>query len=589
MRRSLMLIFLALQSLLIGLILPAQVLGLLGIYRPALVIPAILLVTALTFWASVHYGWKFYLKIFPAFETNGRRAWLDAGIGLAAFVILTLLVILPVARWPFSPISETLHWDAGAYHFPKALELLNTGSARDFTISYGEYPFGYESLLTTAAMLDRSGTLFGAAHLLAVLYFVFTFWFLLRRLTGLPSGITFYFVAALSTAGVFLWVSRTPWFIYRYLIYTIGKNDLFLAACLLAVILHAPIGPRENQRAWFPLGMAFATFLAAATKPNGLLVSAPLWLMALVYLWRDISAERKLDPALPAIWRIFVNRIFILGLVILPGALWLVRNIIMQGYAFSPDVTRLQQWSILHNLTNPYFYKYIPPELIQILVIGGLTLLLSFFIKRLHWTLPATYAILLLTFAYTAQSGFYGSNQKPTDIGWRFGVPLITFSAILVVTWASPWINRLYAWLQRYRILQLLGILGILVLTGRYIWEFRGVLKVVPTNEIVLRDQFRDPVGVGSYHSPYDYIYQNVQHSVVWVENGLNYYAYGRDYTNSTTRSRKPDYVIVLQTAWWGGEPHYPELVTSPEWAQNFSIVYEDSEGRVYQRRSNAP
>lgn len=589
MRRSLIVLFLGLQSLLAGFILPAQVLGLLGIYRPALVIPSILLVTALTLWASLHYGWEFYQKVFPPLEINGRRAWLDAGIGLAAFVILILLVVLPVARWPFSPISETLHWDVGAYHFPKALELLNTGSANDFSISYGEYPFGYESLFSAAAMLDRSGHLFGAAQLLGVLYFVFAFWFLLRRFTGLPAGITFYFVAALSTAGVFLWVSRTPWFIYRYLVYTIGKNDLFLAACLLAVILHAPIGPRENQRTWFPLGMAFATFLAAATKPNGLLVSAPLWLITLFYLWRDISAEQKLQPANAPVWREFACRVLVLGLVILPGVLWLGRNFILHGYAFSPDVTRLQQWSILNNLTNPYFYNYIPPELIQILAAGGLTLLLSFVVKRIHWTLPAVYFILLFTFAYTAQSGFYGSNQKPTDIGWRFGLTLITFSAVLIVTWASPWLNKLYAWLHRYRVLQVLGLLAIVVLTGRYIWEFRGVLKTHPTHEIVLRDQFRDPVGVDGYHSPYDYIYQNVQHSVVWVENGLNYYAYGRDYTNITTRQRKPDYVVVLQTPWWGGEPHYPELVTMPEWTQNYDIVYEDAEGRVYRRIMNAP
>lgn len=589
MRRVLILFFVGLQSLLAGLILPAQVLGLLGLYRPALVIPAALLVTVLTLWASLQYGWKFYQQIFPPFEINGRRAWLDAGIGVAALVILILLVVLPVARWPFSPISETLHWDAGAYHFPKALELLNTGSANDFSISYGEYPFGYESLLSAAAMLDRGGSLFGAAHLLAVLYFIFAFCFLLRRFTSLPGGITFYFVATLATAGVFLWVSRTSWFIYRYLVYTIGKNDLFLAACLLAVILHAPIGPRENQRAWFPLGMAFATFLAAATKPNGLLVSAPLWLIALPYLWQDVALERKSHPAGPQAWKIFSCRVFVLGLVILPGALWLARNFILQGRAFSPDVTRLQQWSILHNLTNPYFYNYIPPELIQILAAGGLTLLLAIFIRRIHWTLPATYFILLFTFAYTAQSGFYGSNQKPTDIGWRFGVTLITFSAVLIVTWASPRLNKAYAWLHRYRVLQLLGLLAILVLTGRYLWEFRAVLKTYPGHEIVLRDQFRDPVGVGGYHSPYDYVYQNVQHSVVWVENGLNYYAYGREYTNSTTRSRKPDYVIVLQTAWWGGDPHYPELVASPEWDQNYRIVYEDSEGRVYQRRSNVP
>ena len=57
--------------------------------------------------------------------------------------------------------------------------------------------------------------------------------------------------------------------------------------------------------------------------------------------------------------------------MILPGVLWLGRNFIAQGVAFSPDVTRLQQWSIWNNLTNPWFYNYIPLDLIIVLVIGG--------------------------------------------------------------------------------------------------------------------------------------------------------------------------------------------------------------------------
>ena len=588
--------FVLLQSLLVGLLLPAQLLGHLGIYRAALVIPSFFIITGVTAWASLRYGMKFYRTIFPPASLPARRAWLDTVIGVAAVAILILLVVLPVARWPFSPISETLNWDAGAYHLPKALELLNTGSVWDFTFSYGEYPFGYESLFSAAAMLDRGGYLFGAAHLLSALYFITAFWFLLRRFTQLPAGLTLYFVAALATAGTFLIVGRTPWFIYRYLIYTIGKNDLFLGATLLAVILHAPIGPRPLQRIWFPLGMALATFLSISTKPNGMLTAAPLWVIALIYLWKDMfsAPETGADdpghsrPPRAKAWP-FLRRVLGLGLIMLPGFLWLGRNFIVQGYAFSPDVTRLQKWSILHNLTNPYFYNYIPIELIEVLLIGAATLLLAFIVKRIHWTIPVVFVILLLVFAYTAQSGFYGSNQTPTEIGWRFSISLITFAVILPLTWAAPWLNRIYAWLHSKRILQAVLIIVILGVTGRYLFEFKAVTRTHRSNEIVLRDQFREPVGVDGYHSPYDYIYQNVQNSVVWVENGLNYYVYGKDYTNITTRERPAAYVVVLQTPWFGGEPKYPAMVTSPDWDKNYFIIYEDAEGRVYQRRPDAP
>ncbi len=592
---GLIVFFVILQSLLVGLLLPAQLLGHMGLYRAVLVLPSIILVTGITARASLRYGMKFYRTIFPPASLSGRRAWLDTGIGVAAAVVLVLLILMPVARWPFSPISETLDWDAGAYHLPKALELLNSGSVWDFTISYGEYPFGYESLFSTAAMLDRRGYLFGAAHLLAVLYFVATFWFLMRRFGQLPAGISLFFVAALVTAGTFLWGQYTPWFIYRYLVYTIGKNDLFLGATILAVILHAPIGPRPLQRSWFPLGMALATFLSISTKPNGMLTAAPLWVIALIYLWQDMFPTQRTEadnpehslPLRKKVWP-FLRRVAGLGLIMLPGFLWLGRNFVVQGYAFSPDVTRLQKWSILHNLSNPYFYNYIPIELIEVLLIGAITLLLAFFVKRIHWTIPVVYGILLLVFAYTAQSGFYGSNQVPTEIGWRFSISLITFSVVLPLAWAAPWLNRIYNWLhsrQAYQVVMMIAVIG---LCGSFFAEFGNVMRTSRSNEIVLRDQFRDPVGVDGYHSPYDYIYQNVQNSVVWVENGLNYYAYGRDFTNITTRSRPAAYVVVLQTAWFGGEPAYPEMVTLPDWEKNYFIVYEDAEGRVYQRRPDA-
>ena len=560
-------------GLLSGLLLGSQILGHLGLYRPWLAVPFSLA-------AGLAAGWllrrtdlgAFYRQVFPAAPT-GRLRWLDAALALAGAAITLLLIAVPLARWPLSPISQTLAWDAGAYHFPKAIELLNTGTVWDFSISYGEYPFGYETLLTLAAMPTHSGALFGTAHLLTGLFMLLVVWALIRRYTGLPAGLTLLLTSLLLTFGTLLGLGRTPWWIYRSLLDTIGKNDLFAGAALLAVLFYAPVGPAENRRAWHPTAMALATFIAAAVKPSALLAAAPLWIIAALELWRTAGFKAAL------------RRLLLCGLMILPGVLWLGRNFIAQGVAFSPDVTRLQQWSIWNNLTNPWFYNYIPLDLIIVLVIGGVTTLLAVFVRRIHWTLPVVFAALLLTFAVTAQSGFYGTNQVPTEMAWRFGLALATFAFLLPLVWLAPLLRRAWDGLGRSRWLP--GAVAVLVLavSAAYIAHERVYLTTDPANAIVLRDQFREPVGVDGYHSPYDYVYQNVRNSVVWVENGLPFYAYGPGFTNSVTRTRKADYLVALQTAWFGGDPAYPGMLSDPAWDQNWQLIYADSEGRVYQRR----
>ncbi|HNS37588.1 MAG TPA: hypothetical protein PKM01_07370, partial [Anaerolineaceae bacterium] len=243
-------------GLLSGLLLGSQILGHLGLYRPWLAVPFSLA-------AGLAAGWllhrtdlgAFYRQVFPAAPT-GRLRWLDAALALAGAAITLLLIAVPLARWPLSPISQTLAWDAGAYHFPKAIELLNTGTVWDFSISYGEYPFGYETLLTLAAMPTHSGALFGTAHLLTGLFLLLVIWALIRRYTGLPAGLTLLLTSLLLTFGTLLGLGRTPWWIYRSLLDTIGKNDLFAGAALLAVLFYAPVGPAENRRAWHPTAMA---------------------------------------------------------------------------------------------------------------------------------------------------------------------------------------------------------------------------------------------------------------------------------------------------------------------------------------------
>ena len=124
----------------------------------------------------------------------------------------------------------------------------------------------------------------------------------------------------------------------------------------------------------------------------------------------------------------------------------------------------------------------------------------------------------------------------------------------------------------------------ILLFAGFCIWSERGLLITHPEMEIVLHDQYHQSVGVNGYHSAYDYVQKNITHSVVNIENGLPYYLYDPQITNSVTRSRSADYVVYLQTPWIN-EGGYPDNLDQPDWQKAWQLVYEDGEGRVYKRK----
>ncbi len=204
--------FACLVGLLYGVIFTAQVLGLAKIYTAWLVIPTTLVVSAGAAWLYLRLGGREFLAgIFEQGAPDQKQRTLDRILLLCGLAIILLLVVAPTTAWPYSPVSETLTWDAGAYHFPKALEMVKTGSAWDLTISYGEYPFGYESLIAFAGLLTHNTVLFGAAHMLTCLYLVFGLWFILRRFSGLPAGISLFLSGFLLMSGVFTQIESNLW------------------------------------------------------------------------------------------------------------------------------------------------------------------------------------------------------------------------------------------------------------------------------------------------------------------------------------------------------------------------------------------
>ncbi len=574
-----------LLSLFFGIVLAAQILGAAQIYTPPL---AILLSLAL---GSVALTWLLrndilgYLRgLFNRPAALELPAWLEALLFAAAFLLLILLILLPLVRWPFSHISETLHWDAGAYHFAKAVELYRSGSLWDLSIPFGEFPNGYEALLSFTLSLSGADLLFGSVHAVIALLTFLTLFLLARRLSDLPGGLLALLTVVLLISGR-VTLAYNPWWIYSDLMYTIGKNDLLAGTLTLLALLFAPIARQTTKPSYHWPALSLVTFLALCTKPYAAYVLLPIWLLV---FWREYQRTR---PALP--WKSFL----LASLIVLPSIWWVVRNLLVLGVIFPPDVLEMQQWSILSNLTNPFFYNYLPRNFVFVLVISGVLLLIGLLRKRIGSTFLLVQFLLLIAFIATAETAFFRDTQKPTVIAWRFGIALLGWVFLSLLILLEPLLLRLARVLLRPRLVAPLLALLLVGLTTFLIWNDRSLLRYVPENGIVLRDQFREPVGQNGYHSVYDYAQKNIRNSVIQVENGLVYYAYGPGYTNSPTKLQypwgipervpqlTPQYFLILERAWMGGESGYNESLNTPEWAQRWELIYEDGEGRLYRRR----
>ena len=569
--------FITLLALVFGGIFAGQVLGFLRLYTPAAAILLTLAVAVAACWLYIRSGGLTFLQSITSTDDEADKpSLLEIALYAAGLILLVLLILLPVLRWPASPIATSLEWDAGAYHFPKAIELYATGSAWDFTISYGEYPFGYESLLALGLSTTGSEALFGLVHGLINLTLVLSLWLLARRYTQLPGGFLFFLTNLLVLSGM-LPVESNLWWVFHPLLYTVGKNDLFLGAALLAALLHAPVGRKANQAQFHPAGLAITSMIALSIKPNALYGIGFLWLLVLIR-WRQEAGN--LISAMRNHWKTLLFS----GLTMLGGLLWIPRNLIAQGSLFSPGVMEVQSWSIAANLNNPFFYNYIPRNLLVLTAVLVLFIALTAIKRprRLSWSLAAAFFVLFVSFLFTPATAFFVHRDVPTQIAWRFAVALLGFAYLALLTIVSPLVEIVYVWVSSKRLTRLAALLVIAALTFSVVWFQRDVLPAAPENARLLRDPYQETVGVDGYHSAYDFAQQNIRNSVVWVENGLPYYAYDKTFTNTTTRSEKAQYVIVLKSE---GQDLFPEQVYTDEWEGNWQIIYEDPQGRVYERK----
>jgi hypothetical protein len=589
----------AIYGLLIGVLYASvgagQLLGLLGWYRAVPVNLFVAVVAPLMAWMYLRKGdGGFFESLRGGDRPAGTpHAWFDGLLYACGALLIALLIIFPLVRWPGSFFNQVDYWDAAAYHFPKAVELFRTGSAWDLSVTYGQYPFGFESLLAQVLTITGDETLFGTVHALIALYLFFTLWFLARRYTKLPASWLFLFVGALLVSGMLMHVGN-PWWFLGLSLFSVGLNDVFLAATLLAVVLHAPIGSGGGDSPYHRVGMAMNTMLALSTKPNAVYLVVLLWAYLILLLSRRARGQ-------PHPFRSLLRSLAHSGALVLPGVLWAARNVAVMGVVFSEGLIPLQQHSIAFNLTNPLFYEHIPRNLFGLLAIVVVALGGSALFRFPSWQISCVMAVLFMSFILTPSTAFGAEEDVAAAIKWRLGMAALGYSFIVLLLLFQRLIGPALDLLRRRRALIWVSAAAIILATAFVTYQSRGLLKLHTRNYRLVHDPYQEAVGAEGYHSVYDYIQRNIRNSVIHIERGLPYYAYGPGYTNLPTRMQhplgrawmvpqpEPDYFLIFETGWWGQRKGYPDSLSESSFKQHWELIYADSKARLYRRINPSP
>ena len=253
----------------------------------------------------------------------------------------------------------------------------------------------------------------------------------------------------------------------------------------------------------------------------------------------------------------------------------------------------MNEWSIANNLANPFFYAHLPRNFIFLLAVLVLALAFTVWKRVPGWRITFVFTVLFIAFLFTPESGFQKTTQEPTRVAWRLGVALVTYELIVLLVLVEGLLQSVLAWLGQRRA-ALSAVTGVLILASLFLaYERRGSLALIPGNEIVLRDEFRQPVGVDGYHSPYDYVQRNIRDGIIEVNGGVFYYLYGPGYTNIPikrqyplgrsfmVRQLEPQYYVVI--------PHGDEFPITPEWEAKWKLLYRDPEGMVFEKKGISP
>ncbi len=424
-------------------------------------------------------------------------------LGMTGFIALGIS-LFPLIGWPvlIHRYQIWVPWDVVYYHLPKAVDLLQKGHMWNLALPYGQYPLGWEALLTLLLGLQGHALGLGMLSAWATAMWAFLVWALLRVEARLPVGPALFVVGLLAVATHLGW-RLVPWHIISFLLLSVGKNDLLAAALVLFGLLH--VRRERLHRCGYLLSLAGAW----AVKPW-----AGIFLLGLGLAW-----TLRL-PSGRARW------LGEMSVALLLGNLWLIRNFVLMGRPLSPIADILQRRALLWQVFHPDFWGLPRYQLGFITgVLLGL-LLWSLFHKAWRYSvgmLAGLYGVFVVTPAVVLPAGL---------IQWRFALALLSWMWVLLVRWGMdvwPWTHSLGRRFGGW----------VLAFAALAIWFFFPRIPQMWMTELrakyIIEDPFLDPVSEGPYRSVFAYIDQNLHDARIEANVPL-YYVYDAGLTNEGVR-----------------------------------------------------
>ncbi len=442
MTQTLLKMYAMLVSTLFGIVFSAQILSFLGFYNLILAVPMTLLVSSLAYIIYQRSSDTWHKTLNQHQMPSNLLSKTVIGVSVAlVFIIFVQRMIL----WGKSTLGFIISPDFIGYHGVKALQLYYTGSAWDLSVPYGQYPFGYESLIAFGMFFTGDIRVTGIVHALTFILLWLTIAFLLLRYARLSTD-----VCLLLALGICFMPIIFPQLM------NVGKNDVLSTVLILMAILHAPLGDER----FHPIGLAFATMLSLATKSTGVVVLFYLWGLVMLYWglhWRKGTWREYLHPL-----------VFLLVIVLMfPGGLWVIRNYLVMGELVTSEISEFFYTSIIANLDNPTLYNSPDSRSLQfaLVLILGLSIA-SLFYRQLRWQWAGLLLVITFSFAITPLSAYLTLlDLDYLDVQWRFvlyGVVAVWVTGIILI---APIINRLYSWVNEQIILRRI-MSGLLIIAG---------------------------------------------------------------------------------------------------------------------------
>lgn len=560
MTQTLLKIYAVLVSTIFGIAFTAQILSFLGVYQAFIAIPLTIIVSILAFivYQKLGSSWR------SIFSIQDSTSILSKVVILVAIALVLVIFLQRMVLWSQSSLGIFISPDFVGYHGVKALQLYYVGSSWDLAIPYGQYPFGYESLIAFGMFLTGDIRITGTIHALIFVVFWLTITLLILRYARLSVDTSLFLALMLCFVPI----------IFPQLL-NVGKNDGLLSLTILMAILFAPIGDDH----FHPLGLAFATMLSLATKTTGLLV--------LFYVWGLVLLNWSLHLRQNT-WRTYLRpSTFMLAIILMfPGGLWVIRNYIVMNQVVSSEISSFFQTSIFANLDNPTLYNSADSNslwfaLILIIVLS----IVALFYKHLRWQWSTLLLVVALSFAITPLSAFLTLNDLDyLDVQWRFvlyGIVIVWVTGIIIF---APLIRIIYTWVNDHVLVRYFASVLLVIASV-------GLVLVIGLDDIFAYDdtQWEQVIDPDSQdNSIYDEI-RTLEASVIYLENvsWLSVFLSNPDLTITELRYplghadiySTPDIEYIAFSPRFSDDPLAP-IFEQYEWER----IFESSTGSLYQR-----